>query len=242
MLNRTDELSDLILNNGPSDNTLLLLLNQFKSRGRTGEIIRRCLEAKKRGPNGPGLALLLAEAYLEKGFVGLAEIEIGQVISEIEKYSIAYRLAAEILIRRNRPEDATKLLETYLIHNPDDIEASELLKNIRTVKGRQNETEHEKVRVETFSSDLASPTIAEIYYEQGQINEAINTYEKILLKRSEDQKAQKRLEELKTMNLRDEKTVSSDNRSGSYNKERIRNILEGWIFRIKEQVIEHQRT
>ncbi|SPD75076.1 putative Tetratricopeptide repeat protein [uncultured Desulfobacterium sp.] len=44
--------------------------------------------------------------------------------------------------------------------------------------------------------DLSSPTIAELYFEQGQVMEAISTYEKILLKNPQDELALRRIEEL----------------------------------------------
>ena len=239
MEGRIDDIFELILNSDPSESTFLLLLYRLKNKGRPEEIIRWCLEAKKRGHNSPELSHLLAEAYLEKGFIGLAEIEIALVISEVEKYSSAYKLMAEILMSQKRPEKAKKFLKIYLFHNPDDAWASGLLEKIKIGKGAQNERDYEYLSEKEPLTDFASPTSAEISYQQGQIDDAIGIYEKFLAQNPGHKEAENRLKELKAMNLKDEKALSSALRYDRDNKKRLINILEGWLLKLREQKIEY---
>lgn len=67
--------------------------------------------------------------------------------------------------------------------------------------------------------DLSTPSLAELYAEQGAIEEAIKVYERYLELNPEDTKAQRRLGELKGFKKAPE--------------ERLINILEAWLMNLR---------
>ncbi len=79
--------------------------------------------------------------------------------------------------------------------------------------------------------DLASPTIAELYFSQGQVMEAISTYEKILLKDPEDKFALSRLAELNE--FVDKASTPSQEDISRQNTLKTIAILEDWLVRIR---------
>lgn len=80
--------------------------------------------------------------------------------------------------------------------------------------------------------DLASPTIAELYFDQGQVMEAISTYEKILLKNPQDELALRRIEELTGLVNAAARTSKED----VIREKTLKTIaiLAEWLVRIRE--------
>ena len=84
-----------------------------------------------------------------------------------------------------------------------------------------------------FFDDLATPTIAEIYFDQGQLEAAVSVYEKVISKNPRDEKALVRLKELKSL-LESAESHAFQEKKAIHNKERMIEILERWLPRIKE--------
>ena len=314
-----------ILGSGPSQNTVFLVLSKIKEEGRFGEVITECLKALDFYPNDISLRNLLAETYLEMGFIGQAERELDRITSDIKNLIPAYKLQAEIYIRQKRHEEASDALKRYLAHNPDDQEAVDLLAKIKPVEEEPlaeapeipEETgpaleeefeeeveqeiiteppevpeeivlaaeekieeepvppeppeevasvEEEKIKEESLPeiseeivtageeeiegvpeevtplaeeegeafTDLATPTLAEIYYNQGLVHEAISTYERVIFDNPEDKASIKRLEELKDqVSEKPEKKVPTEDAIRARTEKMI-SVLEGWLERIQE--------
>ncbi len=123
-----------ILGSGPSQNTVFFVLTKIKEEGRFGEVVSGCLKALDFYPNDIRLRTLLAESYLEMGFIGLAERELDRITSDIRNLVSAYKLQADIYTRQKRHEEASEALKRYLAHNPDDREAVDLLAKIEPVE------------------------------------------------------------------------------------------------------------
>jgi tetratricopeptide (TPR) repeat protein len=83
--------------------------------------------------------------------------------------------------------------------------------------------------------DFASPTIAELYYSQGQIDAAIHTYERVLGSNPEDQESLRRLKELKGM-FAESPSDAGEKAEVAFpgRKERMITILERWLPKIME--------
>jgi tetratricopeptide (TPR) repeat protein len=81
--------------------------------------------------------------------------------------------------------------------------------------------------------DLATPTLAELYLSQGEIHEAINTYEKVLLNNPDDQASEIRLAELKASVAREEELSPTEEDITRAKTEKTITILENWLNRIK---------
>ena len=92
--------------------------------------------------------------------------------------------------------------------------------------------------LEEAIADLATPTLAELYDEQGQIQEAITTYEKVIQNNPEDHASQERLAALKAQ--MEEKPMAEPEHAAPAPEDALRKgtehtiaILENWRARIK---------
>ena len=83
-------------------------------------------------------------------------------------------------------------------------------------------------------SDLATPTLAEIFYNQGQLYEAISTYEKVLALHPQDEDSMRRLAELKAMKETEARPLRAEDKDFRKKKEKMISILDGWLTRIQE--------
>ncbi|MBW1902447.1 MAG: tetratricopeptide repeat protein [Deltaproteobacteria bacterium] len=81
--------------------------------------------------------------------------------------------------------------------------------------------------------DLATPTLAELYFSQGQIPEAVNTYEKILLDNPDDKASEQRLAELKASISQEAKPLPSKEEVAGIKTEKTIAILENWLNSIQ---------
>jgi tetratricopeptide (TPR) repeat protein len=236
-----NDVFDKILRQGPSPGTLYLLLESMKEQGQLKRVIQEGIKALKAHPEDIQIRRLLGEAYLEAGLVGQAESELEQIISEVDRLNSLFKLLATIYVDQNRWEEASHALKRYMGHFPDDEEAVELLSKISPKLENIYHTSpakphaHAEVRADKSPlPKLATPTLAEIYLKQGQVEEAINIYEKIVSEKPDDIKSSRRLTELKSMGLEREQRTSDNLETIEARKRRMINTLEGWLGRIQE--------
>ena len=330
-MEKSNDLLGEILNYGPSQGTFFLVLQKMKEEGRSSEVIRECQKALSLYPDDLHLRTLLAESYLDLGFIGLAETELATVTSRLGDLASAYKLQAEIYTKQQRTEEAVWALNQYLVHRPDDHDALDLLDKIKSAaegeKPKETQalegfahTETEDERIEEQSiigtpetieevvrapeegiesehvlespeisedvvhpqeedilesvvipeditraleedieeeevlvaelpeeradreekdefAELATTELAEIYYNQGLINEAINTYELALLTNPDDKTSMERLAELKALNVdnpeKPEQQTAADDILRE-RKKRMITVLEEWMDRVQK--------
>lgn len=312
-MEKSNDLLGEILNYGPSQGTFFLVLQKMKEEGRSSEVIQECQKALSLYPDDLRLRTLLAESYLDLGFIGLAETELATVTSRLGDLVSAYKLQAEIYTKQQRTEEAVWALNQYLVHRPDDHDALDLLGKIKSgvegempkatqavedfartdeeriedvVRAPEEDIEREHVlespelsedvvhsqeedilesvvipeditraleedieeevlvaelpeeRVDQEEKDefaeLATTELAEIYYNQGLINEAINTYELALLTNPDDKTSMERLAELKALNVdKPEQQTAADDILRE-RKKRMVTVLEEWMDRMQK--------
>jgi tetratricopeptide (TPR) repeat protein len=187
---------------------------------------------------------LLAESYMKTGFLGQAESELEKVAAGLAPLTSVYKLQAEIYARQNRYEEASGALRRFLAHHPGDTEAMDLQEKLRTWQmpagsqtGRDmEEAPHAGQR--TAAPELASATLAEIYYSQGRIGDAIQTYEEVLRQNPFNRAASERLTELKGMNGVRAKEAPPSGNVIRARKEKMIGVLENWLAKIRE--LEHR--
>ncbi len=246
-----DDLYTEILTDGPSPKTLYHLLSKLKKEGQLKRVIQESLKALTSYPNDIHIRRLLAETYFEVGFISQAEGELERVAELLGELAGTYRLQAEIYMRQNRKEEATKALEIYLAHRPDDQEAQNLLDTLwpeeevllerpqlpaeEIPTSFEEETVQEAPVPEEEGFEIATPTLAEIYFEQGQIEEAIRTYEIVVAQNPEDEPSKERLEALRALIV--EEQVPDDKRVDqvTQKKEKMISILKSWLANIQGQ-------
>lgn len=242
-----DDLYTRILADGPSPKTLFHLLSRFKREGQLRRVIQESLKALNAYPNDIHIRRLLAETYFETGLVSQAEAELEKVSALIGDLADTYKLQAQIYMKQKRKHEATRSLELYLAHRPDDQEALDFLNSltpeqeapVQEVQPPVEETHaepeeqgivEEAPAQEEEPPEIATPTLAQIYFEQGQIEEAINTYEMIITQDPEDEFSKRRLEELQAM-IAEEKGLHAVRQK----KEKMIAILESWLANIRDQ-------
>jgi tetratricopeptide (TPR) repeat protein len=237
----SNELFTRILSSGPSQSTLFLLFTEMKKQGQTDDVIRECVKALNVYPDDYRLRHLLAECYLDAGLIDQSEKELEKVASHIEDLIPVYKIQAENYARQGKITEAAEALKKYLSHRPDDKEAltfqdrikpeqpkptPKILESLEDVVEEDEDTE--------FFAELATPTLAEIYYNQGLIQEAINTYRSILSADPGDEAAAKRIKELMALAEGEAETPITDEDIIIERKKKMLGILEGWLARIQE--------
>ncbi len=236
----TDNVLDEILNHGPSADSISIVLTRMKKEGRLSEVVQECIKFLRVYPDSIRLRLLLAESCLEIGFIGLAESELEKVTSMIEDLIPSYKLLAEIYAKQRRLTEAADTLKLYLAHCPREPEALKLLEEVEPADEAQLEvegpTDDAVVAVDKKDAvaDLATPTIAELYYTQGQLSAAISIYEKVLNDKPDDSESLKRLIELKGMAPEEPGPEGKEKDDLHARTEKLITILEEWLPKIKE--------
>jgi tetratricopeptide (TPR) repeat protein len=248
----SDELYTRILADGPSPKTLFHLLSRLKKEGQLRRVIQESLKALNAYPNDIHIRRLLAQTYFDAGLISQAETELEKVSVLIGDLTDTYKLQAQIYIKQKRKQEATRSLELYLAHRPDDLEALDFLNTLRPeeeapgeepqppiedipAEAEEQQMVEEAPAAEEEEMEIATPTLAEIYFEQGQIEEAIDTYETILAQDPEDESSGRRLEELKTMIAEEKALEEKQIDEIRQKKERMIAILESWLANIREQ-------
>ncbi len=316
-MGKASDLLAQILTQGPSQNTIFFALTKMKEEGLHSEIIQECLKALCLYPDDTRIRNMLAESYMDAGFIRLAEEELITVASEIEKLTSAYMLQARIYKCQNRPEKAMESLKKYLALNPEDQKALDLYGETASIETEtpleespgedvtepeqleaepveeimedepeteppetqveeteeielvepepeeepleemaafepeeeerpeedsseiiEDETEVEEIEEEKEIVDLATPTLAELYFSQGQIQESIETYEKVLLDDPEDKESEQRLNELKaSLDKEDEVLTPEESEEDLFREktEKSISVLEGWLAQLQKK-------
>ena len=326
-MENTTELMGRILRGRPSPGTLLLVLQELKAEGRSGEVIRQCLRALDRYPDDIRIRDLLAETYLDAGFISRAEAELDRITRAVDELIPVYRKKAELYVRQNRHEEAEALLGRYLAHFPDDPRAVDLLAKIQpegeaavpetdpvpetgpsetlepvaeagapvekaegvepaeeaeappplppetpvtpeaaagsgpveeetgtvpsaveteapeppptgeeeiAAAGEPPEAPLEEEPAPEPATDMATPTLAEIYYGQGQMEEAVRVYETVVRDRPDDMESARRLAEIRAeLSGTPEPAETHEDTYRDRTLEMIC-VLENWLDRIRE--------
>jgi tetratricopeptide (TPR) repeat protein len=239
----SDEFMDQILNEAPSPETLFLLLANQKAEGRHNLVIRECIKALCRYPGDTRIRGLLAESFFESGWLSRAESEVETATAQIEELIHLYKLKGQVYSSLNRKEEAARSLKIYLAHKQDDQEALSLLQSLdqvsETPSAYQTETDRDSPpETASFSvPEIATPTLAEVYFAQGQVHEAIATYRKVLDQNPGAEQSRRRFEELKAM-LPSSPLPQEDRKEEDplrKRKEKLIRILETWRESIQER-------
>ncbi len=210
-----ERLLEELLETDASPGALHLVLSKLEDQGRTSLVIQQCRKVLSLHPNRDDLRTLLAEAYLEQGLAARAAEELMRVTRRLDEAAGAYKLLADAFLRQGRDAEAAGCLDRYLAHHPDDVDAGETLARLRppapeteaetaapeeTRAGEEELQETPALEQEAPAGEpipeIATPTLAELYYSQGQIDAAVETYELILARSPDDPRANARLREL----------------------------------------------
>jgi tetratricopeptide (TPR) repeat protein len=107
-----------ILSRGPSQGTILVVLEKMKVEGRVKEVIQTCLRALNHYPDDIRLRRLLADSYLDAGLIGQAETELGKVVEHLDDWISVYKTQAGLFARQGRSEEALQALHRTATRGP----------------------------------------------------------------------------------------------------------------------------
>ena len=256
-MSSSDDLYDEILANGPSPETLYIVLSKLKQGGQHMRVIQECVKAMDAHPSNIPLRRLLSETYFEIGLFAHAEAQMEQLVSQADELASLYKLQAMIFHKEKRLPETIRSLKIYLAHHPDDQDAIQLLNSLRPPVGpaevpagteapsqpveflieMEPEVPQEIEEVAPLTEkeefpDLATPTLAEVYFNQGQIVEALNIYERIVADNPEDQASIQRLVELKAM-ITPPPSEPGPGDGARGKKERLIATLDTWLREIR---------
>jgi tetratricopeptide (TPR) repeat protein len=160
--------------------------------------------------------------------------------------------------KERRPQEAMGSLKLYLAHRPDDQEATRLFESLcapakpaevsdaaeepiqpleflvemEPEAFQEQEEETEVVGKEDFP-DIATPTLAEVYLDQGQFAEALDMYERIVADNPEDHVSRQRVVELKAMLAPPTPPEPSEEDKAREKKEKMIATLTGWLEELR---------
>jgi tetratricopeptide (TPR) repeat protein len=238
----TNDLFSMILDHGqPSQETFFLVLSKMKEHGQLEQVVRESQKALTVFPQDIQIRQLLAETYLEMGQVVQAEEEMERVSDQIGTFMSAYKFQARVYHSQGKIDKAIQALKLYLTYYAEDQEALQLMTSIQPVQ-EIGPTAEALEEAEPSSRkgllEIATPTLAEIYFDQGQLSEAIEIYEKVVYQNPEDTPSKQRLEDLKAMAQAEEKVAEERERVVTIRnkKEKMLTILEAWRANIRENL------
>jgi len=244
-----DDLYDRILSEGPSSGTLFLVLSRMKEEGHLRRVIQECIRALSVHPMDLPIRHLLAEAYFQEGLFSQAESELKKVTDGIHGFATSYKLQADLYRRQGRVKEAAEALHVYLAHRPDDEEAFETLQGL--IPGEKAPPpvptpppeevpsavpEPGEGFVEPGEAEgLATPTLAEVYFNQGLLHESIAVYEKVVSQDPAAERPRQRLLELRAM-LEPEPAPAPREKVDreKEKKKRMITILESWLTHMQQ--------
>lgn len=253
-----------IFENSPSQGTLYVLLNNMKENGRYDLVISECLKALSRFSKDLTLRKILAEAYLGAGQLIEAEAEFSRVMNGMKALADVYKSQAEIYVRQKREDDAVESLKLYLTFFPEDEDASILLEELQATKEfAPVELPEERIAEDIFETEetveadvaeiqetidegiieseeqeelteIITASLAETYFEQGELAEAREIYEKMIERAPEDVALKTRLDEISAlMEQKEEPEELKIEDSVRRKKERMISILDSWRNNIR---------
>lgn len=248
-----NSLMDEILASNPSPSTVRVILGKFMENGSYTRVIQEGTKALHAVPDDIGMMLFLSRAYAKSGFLGQAEDMLSKACSQIDSLATAYKDLAKLYVRQGRTSQAMEAIKKFLAHYPDDAEALELLKQCQPSRAveRTEETpenmpptppeEAEPVMASDAADlqELATPTLAEIYFSQGQLEDAIQIYESILARHPDDCQAAQRLKEIRAMVQKQKEEIPPHGEMTPVDelvmrKENIIAVLSTWLGKIQE--------
>ena len=220
-MSASDLLDKEIIDKIETPSASVLLIRLLIEEGKTEIAVKACLKALEIFPDDMNIRRLLAETYFSQGHLDLAEKELGKLAHKIGELSSIFKLQAKVFRKEDRLREAIKALELYLAHHKSDKEAAQLLSELSSP--------HEEEK-----PVLPTPTLAEIYYNQGALDEAIETYQQVLRDSPDDAKSKKRLKELMEIKETGDQGKSTEGIAREQ-KLKFTGILERWLSAIESR-------
>ena len=220
-MNTLNGICDEIVDKIATPKARIILLEILKKEGKPEKVIQACLKALESFPDDISIRKLLAETYFEQKSIELAKVELEKISKQINELTLVFKLHAELFKEENMVEEAINSLKLYLAHHSNDQDAARLLSELSA-------SPKEEVSI------LPTSTLAEIYYKQGELEEAIKIYTQVVKDFPDDEKYKNRLEELKAI-MKTKEPERSHEEILKEKKLTLIGILERWLTNIEKR-------
>jgi len=164
------------LNSDPGSRAFVELARLYHVEGRLEEAARLCADGVRRHPDYLSARVLLGRIYFDMGFLEEAREAMDHVLERAPDNLVARRVVAEIFMSQGDREAAIERFRALLAFKPDDEETRKRLAAIEAAP----EPPPEPVPTPAEQAVLATPTLAEVYVQQGLPEEALRLYRQIL--------------------------------------------------------------
>ncbi len=169
----------------------LKLAEKYFSSGEIEKAINTCSEGEKLFPDYISLKFMRGKLlFYSKRYLEAKEI-IELILKRTPDYAPAYKILGDIFVQEQNWEKAKNNFQKALFLDPWDNSIQERLESIEKIK---------KEKGVKKGDVFLTPSMAELYVNQGLILEAVNTYRK-LYKTKKNKKFLERAQELENSSL-----------------------------------------
>ena len=194
------------------------LARLYEKQGDTPSAIAILKEGIDKIPNYYGAKTFLGELFFKMNDFDAAISQLEHVIRYVPDNVTAYKILTKIYQKQGKEDLAKERDKTARLITPDhpsvesadkiiedvslNIEEENLDKKINKlqdipVDNSKEEKEDNDEKIDIENDEIVTATLAELYYSQGSIENAISIYSKLILKEPDQKNYLKRLDELK---------------------------------------------
>ena len=182
------------LGKDPASRAFLELAHLYHDDGRFEDAARTCAEGVRNNPDYLSARVLLGRIYFDMGLLEEAREAMDHVLERAPDNIVARRVVAEILLERGQNRAAMEKFKALLAFKPGDEDATRRVEEIERRLGLHDLPEADDDAAPEPAEALATPTLAEVYIQQGMPHRAIKLYREILCNNPDDAEVRLRLE------------------------------------------------
>lgn len=185
----------------PASRSFMELAREYHVAGQFAEAAAVCAQGLRYHPNYISARVLLGRIYFDMGRTDESRAELESVLAQAPDNLIARKVLAGICLEQGDTEGALDRLRALLAFNPADAETRAKIAQIearpREAQAAPSPPEGPPGGAEPPETGiLATPTLAEIYMQQGLPSKAAEVYREILKGDPENAEARIRLAHL----------------------------------------------
>ena len=187
------------LDKQPESRVFLELAREYHEAGELERAATICSTGIGRHPSYLSARVLMGRICFEMGRTEEARKEMEGVLAKAPDNLMAWRVLAQIALEDGDPEGALERFRILLAFSPDDEEVQERIHEIDAQLSGEASTDTEAARPagsDTGRGALATPTLAELFLQQGLTEKAAEVYREILAGDPSNQEVRTRLEEI----------------------------------------------
>ena len=187
----------------PGSRLFLDLAREYYQAGRLDQAAEVCSKGLRHHPSYLSARVLLGRTYHDLGRSDEARFEMETVLAQAPDNLLARRVVAEISVDQGDLPGALERYHALLAFNPKDEDAGRKIKEIEARLSAKDpaqapETAPAAPAAPLDAGMLATPTLAEIFLQQGLMDKAAQVYREILDGDSQNSEARARLAEIES--------------------------------------------